>query len=279
MHPLVGQTIDRLLPENASIIILGGGIGGSVTASKGKGRRFVNIELGEVEGALIRSFEGDMEDPRTFARIVRKRSLAFLTPFSAEYTDVGVTSANIAGTLVSGEKWLWVCHHADSVIVVEFRRTMELKDTVDRLGQKALNVKSWDSETKSFAREIALSLRGAYPGIIDPIQIVDLPLHILRRRIGEMEESFSANIDARFALALFRLGAESPVDRARSTGRILSIKQEMEDAIEITHPVVDRPRRTPSNLLLEVDLRLDLVESSQYENDGTMVIFGLFEKK
>jgi hypothetical protein len=268
-----------MLPKPASVIILGGGIGEAVADVTHDGRAFLNVELGVIENSGVPVITGDMEDPRLFGRILRgAMPLAVLTPFSAEYTDVGVTSANIAEALVRGERWLWVCHHTESGIMKELRDARVLMEIVTTL-QDEVTVDRSRETGLLIARWIETRLARIDAEIVSRLAVLDTDPEMFVIMIKRMEEHIHIRIVAAcLALAIFRFANDNPASRWRAAKKIGLIKDNMEEIVEMTRLGVDRRYCRPSSLQMEADPRLNLIDGSTYEKDGIGVIFGLFER-
>lgn len=209
---LLGQLKERI-PEGANLIILGDGRGYLGLLLKDRVRSVLNIDLYPGNGAFVPTIKGDMEEPLLGLVGVSKNPLSVLTPFSAEYTYVPLSSRNIADLLKPGEQWIWLCHHGDSYIVQSLEAASLILVFVDTILLKLSTATSEDWER--YANQASVLALTSFDLVVDSKKLPEFSAFSRKQMSGFISQLFKLNINLFFIQAMqlvssLKLGVVNP---------------------------------------------------------------------
>ncbi|MDD5336856.1 MAG: hypothetical protein PHS02_00040 [Candidatus ainarchaeum sp.] len=280
MVQLVGEQVS----DSPVLLVIGGGRGelARLLSTGAEKKRVLNFDIAEMKSApVVPTTYCDMEVGIPFSRIEQDGlKVAAITPFSLEYTNVGVSSGNIAAVLLPGDRFIWLCHHSDSPINANLRSERQIYDIVDViLAEAKLNPSSkWYDLAKRY-EPIVFEICG----LDSYCSLVNCDTETFLRRL-EIIDTLSCMGDMKTANAMglvsaLRLGYENPERREACIRRIDDTRWIMMDEVILSSLFLEYNLRTPDDLKALVDPRFRMNGSRVfYDNDRPAVIVGLFER-
>ncbi len=285
-HGLLVDFVDRNVPRDCHLVSFGGGNGALLAAIDRHERTFGNLDISEAPTPLVPTRRWDMEQPLPRSGIVTDgRPLAIVTPFSVEYTEIAVSTANIAEVLQVRERYLALCHHADSQVLKEFEMANKMIAVLGELLLRlnATQPKKWLDVVVEFEPRadgiFETQARGKTVYVATASQPVFKELEEWLKRSPQVRETIVFKL-----LVLLRKCSElsNVVDRiTASNGAMVLIKttkEEFESDSALSKMLLERRIRSADDLARHVDRRLQLVGTELYSKDGIKVVCASFER-
>lgn len=281
-YPGLIEFANKSIPPNSHVVLLGGGRGYAGELLKGRNghRTFLNVELGDVPEPFLPTIQGDMEEPMQRERLgANGKPLTLWTPFSVEYTNIGLSTENMAGVLAVGELWLTFCHHAQSGVIEQFRRVKRILDLIDSVLPriKAMNEWRW----KEVAIEAEEAVHRIYEGVIKKQPIISSDTERFRRMMNRAWEMQSSGIGRAYLfLGYLRQGTELEITRENAIDGIEWIRERTLASVKRAEPLMDRAFRHSRELAEAVDPRFRLLDGdahlNYYDKIATSIIAAVF---
>lgn len=275
--PHLIEEIDRRVPTNGLVVMLGGG-SGAVARFLGK-RKYLNIEIADEPGPTVPTRKGDMEDQKQYVDLRRMSDkLSFLSPFSVEYTDVALTTSHIADTLKFGEVYVWVCHHSDSYILEAARESKQVLDSIVVPAGEALERKD-RRKLMELAIKLEKVLHELFPDL--GVSLVESDPRTFEHYAKTCwEYKHMAMSQGMLPIIFLRWLAETPTSFELAIERLNAIRTNIETDFEMRRSLLDLNLRSPEDLGRLVDTRLKLSSGVVIHDEETpLAIVGSFEKQ
>lgn len=266
--------VKRAIAKTDHVILLGGGHGFLAKEAELPGKTWANLELRNVEGAYVPTIKGDMEQFREFSRIRKPGKNAVITPFSLEYTQMALSVQTIQELLQTNERWIWLCHHADSPIIEDFRDMRRFLGVINEQILPALKIDPDEWYTVAHDAQRALH------------EIYKIETEIVRassQRLQELHRICLENTCCRLSLAMMlvialRVGRNPMMENA-ARANIRNIAELFRKDLAIAGPLLDLDMRTPQDLAAIAGKGFRLIEGESFQEPNTpWAVLGVFER-
>ena len=265
----------------SDVIVIGGGRGAVAEHFLARGKQVLNFDIAKmIPEPPIRTHYCDMEVSVPFRRVdYPSSSVAAIAPFALEYTNVPVSTRNIADVLFTGDIFVWLCHHSDSFVTRKFRIASQIRSILHETLSSARS--SEISEWLELAKRLEPVIMGVF-SLDQGHSLLSRSTIDLQIRAGILADLDSKGVPAaKFMLivAALRLGHERYLRKPNVLSMIEDTVRTVDRDTTLSHVLLGYDLRTPEELGGLVDSRFRLVAHRVFfEREVPLAIIASFER-